>query len=81
MNLKNCNQRQLVHIDFEKKGKKLIFFTFFQINQTFLFEIEFYVKNAVFEVLHIEIAQKLQMLKISLIFSDFLADFQFLPFF
>ena len=42
-----------------------------------MFEIEFYVKNAFFEVLHVEIAQKLQILKISLIFSDFSVDFQF----
>ena len=31
-----------------------------------------------FEVLHFEIAQKLQNLKISLIFSSFLVDFKFL---
>ena len=30
-----------------------------------------------FEVLHVEIAQKLQILKISPIFSDFSLDFQF----
>ena len=34
-----------------------------------------------FEVLHVEIAQKLQNLEISLIFSHFLMDFQFLPIF
>ena len=33
------------------------------------------------EVLHDEMAQKLQILEISLIFSDFLIDFQFLPIF
>ena len=33
------------------------------------------------EVLHVEIAQKLQNLEISLIFSHFLMDFQFLPIF
>ena len=31
------------------------------------------------EVLHIEIAQKLQIFEISLIFSHFLMDFQFSP--
>ena len=31
-----------------------------------------------FEVLHVEIAQKLQILKISPIFSNFSLDFQFL---
>ena len=34
-----------------------------------------------FEVLHVEIAQKLQILKISTIFSNFSVDFQFLLFF
>ena len=34
-----------------------------------------------FEVLHVEIAQKLQYLEFSVIFSNFLKDFQFLPFF
>ena len=34
-----------------------------------------------FEVLHVEIAQKLPNLEFSLIFSNFLIDFQFLPFF
>ena len=34
-----------------------------------------------FEVLHVEIAQKLQILEFSLIFSNFLIDFQFLPIF
>ena len=33
------------------------------------------------EVLHVEIAQKLQILEISLIFSHFLMDFQFSPIF
>ena len=33
------------------------------------------------EVLHVEIAQKLQNLEILLIFSHFLMDFQFLPIF
>ena len=33
------------------------------------------------EVLHIEIAQKLQNLEISLIFSHFLMDFQYSPIF
>ena len=33
------------------------------------------------EVLHVEIAQKLQNLEISLIFSHFLMDFQYLPIF
>ena len=33
------------------------------------------------EVLHVEIAQKLQNLEISLRFSHFLMDFQFLPIF
>ena len=33
------------------------------------------------EVLHVEIAQKLQNLEISLIFSHFLTDFQFSPIF
>ena len=33
------------------------------------------------EVLHVEIAQKLQNLEISLIFNHFLMDFQFLPIF
>ena len=33
------------------------------------------------EVLHVEIAQKLQNLEISLIFSHFLMDFQFSPIF
>ena len=51
---------------------------FFQINHTFLFEIEFYVKNAFFfEVLQVEIAQKSQILEISPIFSDFSMEFQF----
>ena len=34
-------------------------------------------KMRFFEVLHVEIAQKLQILKISPIFSDFSLDFQF----
>ena len=34
-----------------------------------------------FEVLHVEIAQKLQNLEFSLIFSNFLIDFQFSSFF
>ena len=43
-----------------------------------MFEIEFYVKNAFFfEVLQVEIAQKSQILEISLIFSDFSMEFQF----
>ena len=33
------------------------------------------------EVLHVEIAQKLQNLEISLIFSHFLMDFQYSPIF
>ena len=33
------------------------------------------------EVLHVEIAQKLQNLEISLIFSHFLMDFEFFPIF
>ena len=34
-----------------------------------------------FEVLHVEIAQKLQILEFSPIFSNFLIDFQFSPIF
>ena len=34
-----------------------------------------------FEVLHVEIAQKLQNLEFSLIFSNFLVGFQFSPIF
>ena len=34
-------------------------------------------KMRFFEVLHVEIAQKLQILKISTIFSNFSVDFQF----
>ena len=42
-----------------------------------MFEIEFYVKISFFEVLQAEIAQKSQILEISLIFSDFSVEFQF----
>ena len=35
------------------------------------------MRIAFFEVLYVEITEKLQILKISLIFSDFLVDFNF----
>ena len=70
--------RQEVSTNFEKKKEKIWFFQFF-LKQIilFLFEIEFYVKNAFFRGLHVEIAQKLQNLEISLIIGHFLMDFQF----
>ena len=45
-----------------------------------MFKNKFYVKNAVvvfFDVLHVEITQKLQILIILTIFSKFSDDFQF----
>ena len=70
---KICNRSQLVSINFEKKLKKFEFFAFFS-NESyfFLFENEFYVKNAFFEVLHVDIAQKLQILN----FHSFLVIFE-----
>ena len=43
----------------------------------FLFEIEFYMKNAFFEVLQVEIAQKLQILEVSLILAIFQCNSNF----
>ena len=59
----------------KKKSKKIC-----QINHTFLFEIEFFVKNTFFEALHVEIAQKLQILEILLIFNNFSVGFQYANF-
>ena len=50
---------------------------FLQINHTFLFEIELYVKMRFFKVLQVEIAQKSQILEISPIFSNFSVEIQF----
>ena len=60
-----------------KKLKSLIFLLFFQINHNYVFANEFYVETRFFEVLHVDIAQKLQILKILTIFSDFSVEFQF----
>ena len=56
----------------------MIFKIFLETIILFLFEIEFCVKMLSLEVLHDEIAQKLQTLEILLIFSHFLMNFQFL---
>ena len=72
------NQRQLVSINFERKYKNFIFSCFLKDKSYFFVcETEFYVKNAFFEVLHINISQKLQIFNILLIFSNFSVDFQF----
>ena len=65
-------QRQVVSIDFDKKIEKIWFFQFFfkQIIY-FCLKLNSMWKMRFFEVLHVEIAQKLQILKISLIFSNF----------
>ena len=80
----NTSKKCIFYIELNFKQKKydlffknLNFLHCFQINHTFLF----YTKNAFFfEVLHVEIAQKLQIMKISPIFSNFSLDFQFFLF-
>ena len=69
-----------------KKNEKIWFFSifldFFETNHTFLcLKLNSMWKMLSLEVLHVEIAQKLQNLEISLIFSHFLMDFQFSPIF
>ena len=74
--------RQEVSVDFEKKMKKFDFFNF-SWNKSYFFclKLNSMWKMLSLEVLHVEIAQKLQNLEILLIFSHFLMDFQFSPIF
>ena len=74
--------RQEVSADFEKKMKKFDFFNF-SWNKSYFFclKLNSMWKMLSLEVLHVEIAQKLQNLEILLIFSHFLMDFQFSPIF
>ena len=74
--------RQEVSIDFEKKKKKFDFFNF-SWNKSNFFCLKFNSmwKMLSLDILHVEIAQKLQNLEISLIFSHFLMDFQYSPIF
>ena len=72
----------MVSIGFEKKSKKFDFFKKFS-NKSYFFSVKLNSmrKMLSFEVLHVEIAQKLQILEFSPIFRNFLTDFQFLPIF
>ena len=65
-----------------KKSEKFDFFNF-SSNKSYFFYVKLNSmwKMLSFEVLHVEIAQKLQILEFSLIFSNFLIDFQFSPIF
>ena len=70
-NLRNKRTKRSGQHGFWKKNRKnLIFSHFFQINHTF----------SVWK-LHVDIAQKLQNLKVLLIFRKFLIDFNFHQFF
>ena len=79
---KTPGRRQVVSINFDKKIEKNWFFQFFfkQIIY-FCLKLNSMWKMLSLEVLHVEIAQKLRNLEISLIFSHFLMDFQFSPIF
>ena len=72
----------MVSIGFEKKIGKFDFFKKFS-NKSYFFSVKLNSmrKMLSFEVLHVEIAQKLQNLEFSLIFSNFLVGFQFSPIF
>ena len=72
--------RQEVSVDFEKKNWKNDFFNF-SWNKSYFFclKLNSMWKMLSLEVLHVEIAQKLRNLEISLIFCHFLMDFQFSP--
>ena len=72
----------MVRIGFDKKSEKFDFFNFFS-NKSYFFcvKLNSMRKMLSFEVLHVEIAQKLQNLEFSLIFSNFLVGFQFSPIF
>ena len=67
---------------FEKKCEKINFFNF-SSNKWYFFSVKLIStwKMLSFEVLHVEITQKMQNLEFSLIFSNFLKDLQFSPFF
>ena len=83
----NTSKKRIFPIEFIFKQKSLIyleksdfFFSifFFKINHTFFcLKMNSMCKMRFFEVLHVDIAQKLQILKILTIFSDFLVEFQF----
>ena len=74
--------RQEVSIDFEKKKEKIWIFQFFLKQMIlFLFEIEFYVKNAFFWGIEYWNGCKITKFGISLIFLGFWVDFYFSPFF
>ena len=70
------------NISFEKKSEKFDFFKKFS-NKSYFFSVKLNSmrKMLSFEVLHVEIAQKLQNLEFLLIFSNFLVGFQFSPIF
>ena len=72
----------MVSIGFEKKLEKFDFFKYFS-NKSYFFSVKLNSVRKIlsFEVLHVEIAQKLQILEFSPIFSNFLIDFQFSPIF
>ena len=70
--------RQVVSIDFEKKIEKLDFFNFSSYKSYFFcLKLNSMWKMLSLEVLHVEIAQKLQNLEILLISSHFLMNFQY----
>ena len=75
---KICNRIQLVRKIFEKKILKFDFFAFFS-NKSYFFclKLNSMWKMRFFLGIACWLAQKLQILKISPIFSDFSLDFQF----
>ena len=87
----NTSRKGIFHIEFNfkqkkydlfyknvKKSKEFNFFKFFSnISYFFCLKLNSMWKMRFFEALHVEIAQKLQIFKISLIFSNFLVDLQF----
>ena len=66
----------------KKKSEKFDFFKQFS-NKSYFFSVKLNLMKKMLssEVLHVDIAQKLQNLEILLIFSKFLIDFQFSPIF
>ena len=66
----------------KKKSEKFDFFKIFSYELYFFsVKLNSMRKMLSFEVLHVEIAQKLQNLEFSLIFNNFLKDLEFSPFF
>ena len=82
-NLRNIKTKPRGQHQFFYKNQKSLIFSIFFSNKSYFFCVilNSMIEMLSFEVLHVEIAQKLKNLEISLIFSNFLIDFEFSPIF